>query len=93
MKRVVRRSLDNGAPTDDQAVHEQQNHRADDRADPAGGRLIASHECRGQEAADERACNAEENRDDPAARVATRQEELRDRADNQTEEEPSKDVN
>src|SRR3989442_2279454 len=84
--------LDHGAPADDQPVEEQQDDRADKRADPAGCLLLIPEECRGQEAADEGAGNSEENGDDPATRVTAGHEELGDRADNETEQQPSNDV-
>ena len=49
----------------------------------------ASQQCRRQEAADERAGDAEQNRHDPATRITARHEELRDRADDQTKQNPS----
>src|SRR5216684_15015 len=72
-------SSDDGAPADDEAVDEEQDDRADDRSDPSC-RLFVVAEHRSEEASDERAGNAEEDRHDPPTRVASRHEELGNRA-------------
>src|ERR1700680_2177265 len=84
-------TLDHSPPADDQPVDEQQNDRPDNRADPSGRLLLTSKQRRRQEAADERAGNAEENGHDPATRVMSRHEELGDRAYDETEQQPSND--
>ena len=89
---LVGESVTAASSADDQPVDEQQDDRADDRADPPRGLLLTSHESRGQESADKRAGDAQQNRDDPAARVVSGHQELRDRADDQTEQQPSNDV-
>src|SRR5438132_1575238 len=86
------RLLDHCPTADDQPVNEQQDDCADDRADPAGRLLLTSEQRRGQEAADERTGNTEENGHDPATWVTTGHEELGDRAYDETEQKPSKNV-
>src|SRR6185436_20136450 len=83
---------DDRSVPDDETIDEQQNDRPDDRADPPCRRVLSPQQRRGQEAADERAGDAEQNRDDPAAGVASRHQELRNRADDQTKQNPSDDV-
>src|SRR6202022_160123 len=85
-------NLDHGAAADDQAVEEEQDDRADNRADPAGCLLLTAKQRRREEAADEGAGNSEENGDDPATRVTAGHEELGDRANDETEQQPSNDV-
>src|SRR5215213_4728069 len=85
-------SDDRTAPADDESIDEQQRDRADDRSDTPRRLLLTSHESRGQEAADERTRDTEKNRDDPAARIASRHEELGDCAYDEAKKNPSDDV-
>src|ERR1051326_7282462 len=87
-----RRGLNDGPPADDQAIDEQQDYRTDDRANPARRLLLPAHEGRSEEAANERAGDAEEDGNDPATRVSSRHQELGDGADDETEQQPSDDI-
>src|SRR5687768_10214447 len=83
---------DDSAAADDHPVDEQKHHRTDDRANPASGLIVRTHQSRGEESTHEGAGNTKQDRDDPATRVAAGHEELGDRANDQTKQQPSNDV-
>src|SRR5262245_878880 len=70
----------------DHAVDQQQDHRADDRADPTDRVAdLVQAERLPAEPADERATDAEQDRRDPAHRLRAGHDEARDRADDETD--------
>src|SRR5947208_7487711 len=84
--------LDYRSAADDEAVDEQQDHRPDDRADPARRLLTAAQQGGCQESADERAGDAQQYGDNPATGITARHKELGDCTHHQTEQKPSNDV-
>src|SRR5690606_17484963 len=85
--------LDTGASACHHPVEAQQQQRAEERGNPARAlsRAVPAERA-ADEAADQRAGNAQQNRHDDATRVVSRHDQLGNGADNQTEENPAQNL-
>jgi len=88
------------ASSGDQAVNAQQYERADNCKDQMRDieyvvvrASVCPEKSAPDEAADDRTCDSEKNRDDVAARVSSRHDRFGNRARNETEDNPYDDVN
>src|SRR3954453_2641816 len=79
-----------GAPRDHHPVDPQQQNRAEQRHEEAGA-VVGAVPVEGapDEAADQGSGNPQQHRDDEAARVPSRHQELCDGADNRAEQDPT----
>ena len=66
-----------------ESIQQQQNHGADDRHDPAGDVVLARKDATDPRP-NERAGDAEQNRDDATAGISSRHQQFRDRTDDKT---------
>jgi len=66
-----------------ESIEQQQNHGADDRHDPAGDIILARKDATDPRP-NERAGDAEQNRDDATAGISSRHQQLRDRTNDKT---------
>jgi hypothetical protein len=66
-----------------ESIQQQQNHRADNRHDPASYVILPREELTDPRA-DQRTRDAEQNRDDATAGVSSRHQQFRDRTDDKT---------
>src|SRR5215213_5043076 len=85
-----------GAPTHDEAVDQEEKDRSDDRRDPRAPveelvDRVAEAECLGDEPADDGTHDPDESRDDDPSWIVSRKDRFRDRAGEQSKNDPADD--
>ena len=71
------------AALEKESIQQQQDHGADDRHDPAGDVILARKDATDPRP-NERAGDAEQNRDDATTGISSRHQQFRDRTDDKT---------
>ena len=71
------------AALENESIQQQQNHGADDRHDPTGNVILARKDATDPRP-NERAGDAEQNRDNATAGISSRHQQFRDRTDDKT---------